>query len=122
MTGDLESLSALPPILRLLLVTDGTVTRCLQAYFDEPVNVECLAQAQDELDQDVPSLQLASGNGALTRSVRLVGANTRRRYVYAQSMLNPGALNSEITGALLAGRMGIGELLQDRQFETRREI
>ena len=35
----------LPPLLRILLVTDGTVTKTLEAYYWERISVDQLAQA-----------------------------------------------------------------------------
>ena len=42
--GGTVPLAHLPPFLRSLLVTDGTVTKILEAYFWEPVLVDTLAQ------------------------------------------------------------------------------
>ena len=43
--GHAIPLAELPPFLRALLVTDGTVTKILEAYFWEPVVVDTLSSA-----------------------------------------------------------------------------
>jgi hypothetical protein len=50
------ALEALPPFLRTLLVTDGTVTKHLEAYFWEEVAVENLGQGMVRLATPFPWL------------------------------------------------------------------
>ena len=47
-------MEALPPFLRTLLVTDGTVTKSLEAFFWENIKVEMRMQEQCWLTQDLP--------------------------------------------------------------------
>lgn len=115
-------MEALPPFLRTLLVTDGTVTKSLEAYFWEPVSVENLGQHEVELTEDVPWLGIKKGSSALVREVLLRGQNSQNIYAYAKSILNLGLLPAPIREDLLAGKIGIGEMLRERGLETYREI
>ena len=45
---DDDLVSTLPPILRSLLVTDGTISRVLEAYFWEPIDTEMIRQERLE--------------------------------------------------------------------------
>ena len=42
--GEEVDLSLLPPFLRTLLVTDGTVTKSLEAFYWEPIKVVSITQ------------------------------------------------------------------------------
>ncbi len=115
-------LERLPPFLRTLLVADGTVTKSLEAYFWEPVDVVQLSQAPRVLAEPVPALELAVGAEVFERRVQLIGAESRRPYAEAHSLIRLTALPGALREDLLAGRIGIGELLRECGLETYREI
>lgn len=115
-------MEALPPFLRTLLVTDGTVTKSLEAYFWEPISIENLGQREIQLTEDVPWLGMEMGADALVREVLLRGENSRNIYAYAKSIINIRLLPSSIGDDLLAGKIGIGEILRERGLETYREV
>lgn len=115
-------IETIPPFLRVLLVTDGTVTKSLEAYFWEPVLVENLGQRPVLLEEDMPWVGIKRGDEALHREVRLKGADSGRVYAYAESWLRLELLPDQIRADLLAGKIGIGEVLRERGLETYREI
>lgn len=116
------AIDRLPAFLRVLLVTDGTVTKSLEAYFWEPITVEPVAQRTTVAARALPALDLAAGAAVLERQVRLIGAHRGDVYVYAESVLRLEALSAALREDLLAGRIGIGEMLRERGLETYREI
>lgn len=115
-------IAKLPPFLRVLLSMDGTVTKALEGFFWEPIEVENLGQEEVALAHDVPWLELAKGASALNRRVRLVGEQSGTVYAYPQSTLRLDLLPVEVRRDILAGRIGIGELLRECGLETYREI
>jgi chorismate-pyruvate lyase len=115
-------MEALPPFLRTLLVTDGTVTKHLEAFFWEQVEVENLGQAEATLAHDVPWLEMHAGDSVLRRYVRLHGAESGRVYAHAESLIRLTSLPEKLRVDLLHGRIGIGELLREKGLETYREI
>ena len=115
-------IEALPPFLRVLLVTDGTVTKSLEAYFWEPLEVENLGQSPVTLLHDVDWVGIRKGEVALQREVRLKGIESGTVYAYAKSLLRLEFLPEQVKDDLLAGRIGIGELLRERGLETYREV
>lgn len=115
-------MEALPPFLRTLLVTDGTVTKHLEAYFWEQVEVENLGQAETVLEREVPWLEMRAGDAVLQRRVRLHGAESGRVYAHAESLIRLASLPDRLRADLLEGRIGIGELLREKGLETYREI
>ena len=115
-------LEDLPPLLRTLLVTDGTVTKVLEAYFWEPVEVQALHLDVAHTSQAIPWLTLAAGEEVLTRRVELRGARSQRAYAEAFSVVTLAAFDPPLREALVSGSVGIGVLLRESGLETYREI
>ncbi len=113
---------ALPPILRVLLTTDGTVTKTLEAYFCERVEVRRVAQRLQPLGQALPALELGEGAEVLGRRVQLCGATSDRLYAQAESFICPQALPEAHFQALLEGSMGIGEIIRESGLESYRKL
>lgn len=115
-------LQKLPPFLRTLMITDGTVTKSLEAYFWEQVIVDTLSQEEIDFPVDQEWLGIKKGDRVLQREVRLKGAETDKVYVYARSLIRMEALPDHLKEALLSGKIGIGELVRECGLETYREI
>jgi len=120
-------LERLPPFLRALLVTDGTVTKILEAYFWEAIAVEVLSQTKLELASDLPFIETKAGETVVKRAVLLRGERSDHIYAYADSYfkIHQGqshGLDAQLADELLAGHIGIGELLREMGLETFREI
>ena len=102
--------ACLPPILRVLLSVDGTVTGVLEAWFGEPVAVEMLR------------MQMGEGDVTADRAVLLTGERTQRRFAHAVSSLDLAALPVVMRDGLVKGTRGIGRLMHDERLETYREL
>lgn len=119
---DAMDMEALPPFLRTLLVTDGTVTKSLEAFFWEKIRVEKRWQEPVWLTQALPFIDAEPGDHALKRDVILKGESTADIYAYASSFLRMDLLEESIRQQMLEGKIGIGELLREIGLETYREI
>lgn len=111
-----------PPFLRALLVTDGTVTKFLEAYLWEPIEVRKLFQQEVSLEADVDWLELRKGSQVLKRQVLLEGTVSRKVYTFAESLIRLDRLSRVLRQEIIKGRLGIGELLRDQRLETYREM
>lgn len=120
--GEAFQFAALPAFLRVLLSTDGTVTKSLESYFWEPVRVENLGQGYSVLAQDEPVVACAAGARVLRRRVQLVGQHSGHTYALADSLVRDDLLPASVRQDLAAGLVGIGELLRECSLETYREI
>ena len=125
-------LADLPPFLRSLLTTDGTVTKTLESFFWEPVKVthvqqsleyrsNSLDRANNVEDFDV-YLNVNPGEAFLSRHVELMGQNTHRHYLSANSTFAIEHLPGKIRQDLEAMNIGIGEILRECGLETYRKI
>lgn len=116
------SLAALPPFLRTLMVTDGTVTKSLEAYYWEPVRIEDVIIRQTHAEAAIEWLDVATGEALIVRSVQLRGGVSRRLYASAFSIIRTAPLPASLQGRLLSGEIGIGELIREVGIETYREL
>lgn len=120
--GSTLSVQDLPPLLRTLLVTDGTVTKVLEAYFWEPVKVHALHLEVVRAECPIPWLSLAAGGEVLSRKVQLIGERSATLYTEAFSVVRLDLFAAPLRQALVDGKVGIGVLLRESGLETYREI
>lgn len=116
------NLRALSPYQRALLVIDGTVTKFIEAYTMEPVQVVLIDQDERELTEDHVWLDLPKGARVIARQVLLQGKYDRTLYAYAASLLVYDRLPEAVRADLKLHPGGLGRILLKQQLETRREI
>ncbi len=121
-SGEKLDLRRLPPFLRTLLTTDGTVTKSLESFFWEPVKVENRGQRRISLPANEDLIERRAGQQVLQRNIELRGANSGKVYAKASSLICIEMLEPHIARELEEGKMGIGELLRECGLETYREI
>lgn len=118
-TLDIESM---PAILRVLLITDGTVTKSIEAFYWERVHVDQLGQKPTTAPEDFRWPGVKKGEAMLDRTVRLRGESSGVIYAFAHSLIRLEVLPQSLRDDLIAGRIGIGEMLRERGLETYREV
>ena len=116
------NIAELPPILRTLLVTDGTVTKTLEAFFWEPIGITPQQQQLITLNEPLKDLGCSANSKVLQRDVIIAGQHTHQIYTTASSLLNIEPLPEKVQQQLIAGEIGIGELLRDQGLETFRQV
>ena len=118
--------SRLTPLQRALLVTDGTVTRLIEAYTFSPVEVMPLRETKRTLDVEHAWLELPIGDPVVTREVVLQTPATDTQapqiHAYAISHIVCQRLPSSVVEGLKSGIGGLGALLQKTIWETRRDL
>lgn len=115
-------LAELPPFLRALLVTDGTVTKILEAYFWEPVTVRALEQDFWTTERPVDWLGIGAGEQVLIRLAHLTGTDSGRTYAEAFSVIRPDLIPATFRQRLIDREIGIGVLIRDSGLESYREV
>lgn len=125
MSGEIN-IAQLTPFQRALIVTDGTVTRLIEAYTLAPVEVVLLHQAEQTLCTEHIWLELPSGTPVIARQVVLqtpsIGNETPKTQAYATSLIVPQHLPKGILDGLESDPSGLGGILQNSGLETRREL
>jgi chorismate-pyruvate lyase len=115
-------LAELPPFLRALLVTDGTVTKILEAYFWEPVAVDTLEQRFETAQSAVPWIEVQAGDRCLVRDARLRGTASGRIFAEAYSLIRTEPIPPGFRQRLIDREIGIGALIRDSGLESYREV
>lgn len=112
----------IPPLLRIMLTTDNSVTSCLEAYFLEEIDVEIILQKEIEAEGANPLLDILPGDNVIERLVVIQGRSSGRKYLLAQSMIGLKNIDDVIKKEILSKKMGIGDVLRGNRVETYREI
>ena len=115
-------LGALDSFLRNLLVTDGTVSRSLEAHTLKPVVVEPVEQSQAHPPPWAAAhLQLEHEQPCVRRRVVMRISGTEPS-VWAESFVVPARVPAEFLRALRDHRQGIGGVLTQLKLESWREL
>ena len=120
--GAVIPLAELPPFLRALLVTDGTVTKALEAWFWEPVAVDTLEQRFETAAEPVPWIGLNAGDPCLLREARLRGVHSGLTFALALSLIRTELIPQDFRRRLIDREIGIGALIRDSGLESYREV
>ncbi len=110
----------LPPFIRVLLSTDGTVTKSLESYFWEPVAV--LRRAQRVLDTHERLKDFDVADALWLREVDLVGVHSQRCFARAISYVRFTLLPDDLRQQLERDELGIGGIIRALELETYRKI
>jgi chorismate-pyruvate lyase len=116
------NLRALTPYQRALLVIDGTVTKFIEAYTMEPVDIIRLGQAVRPLTDDHAWLDAPKGVAVIARHVLEQGRYSQTPYAYAVSLIVPERIPETVAQGLEVDGGSLGRLLLGGQLETRREV
>lgn len=120
------NLARLTSFQRGLLVTDGTVTRFIEAYTLLPVEVSLLQQVKQTLSTENIWLHLSAGEEVISRQVVLQtqfqNASSPIIHTYADSLIVPQRLSKSFLDELDSDEQGLGGLLCRSGLETRREL
>ena len=115
-------LHTLTPFQRALLVLDGTVTKFIEAYTLEPLDIVRLDQATQVLPEDHYWLAAPKGTEVGLRQVLIRSKSSLTAYAYAVSLLVFERLPDRVRYGIEIQGEGIGRLLNDSELETRREV
>ena len=106
---------------RVLLMTDGTLTKMLEVYAQEHLQVVKLREVEHPLADDIPAMWVRAGEAAIHRTILLSGQNTQRNWLYAESIILPDRLDLQFRYRLLSTRVPIGRLWSEHKLETFKE-
>ena len=115
------ALADLPPVLRMLLVKDGTVTSAIAAYYLEDIATSQVDQSATTLTAQDPWLKLPVGAQVIRRRVTLQSGDGETLFVYAESLLAATRLPPDMRKALAAPDSNLGRILREDRSETLRE-
>jgi len=115
-------LTQLTPFQRALLAIDGTVTKFIEAYTLEAIEIIRLKQETKPIKTNYKWLDLLPNTPVIERQVLLRGQRTANIYVYAISVLIQERLTDDIKQGVQSDSGGLGRILLSSQIENRREL
>lgn len=114
---------ALSPLQRVLLGTDGSVTRILELACGAPVAVTTRLQEVVQADAAVAEkLAIRPGEEVNHRIVELKNTRSGETLIYAESYTPLSRLSPSFRDDLMRADIPIGKILEYHRLETRREI
>jgi chorismate-pyruvate lyase len=122
LTEGTPEFAMLPAFLRVLLGSDGTVSRALKAYFSENIEVQVINNAEFRSDRSHPEINIGPGDHILRRRVTLRGGATGTVYLFADSVIAATGGTLHLRKRLIEDNIGIGELIREERLETYREV
>jgi chorismate-pyruvate lyase len=116
------NLRTLSAVERALLVIDGTVTRFLEAYMMEPIDIIRLGETRERLTRPHVWLELPKGEAVVSRRVLLRGRYSDHVYASAASLVVPYRVKNAVQP--VDGRIpeGLGRMLLNGRTEQYREL
>ena len=119
---DKQLLAGLSVFQKILLVTDGTVTKMLEQYLDESIKAyklyECIENRFRQLPKVHQKTLSANNLPVLHREILLQGQSTLKHWVYAESSLVLNNIDLEFRKELFSSGQPIGKLWMKYQVET----
>ncbi len=112
----------LHPVMRALMIADGTVTMAIEAIYREPVIVALQQQEALKLEQTVPLLNVAANKELFFRHVELRGKLSEKTYVSAYSLLKREALDDQLWTKLKNKEVGMGVVLRNAAQGSFRKV
>jgi len=116
---DLHNLSM---IQKMLMITDGTLTELLEAYWNEQIYIAKLSEEVIHDAKNIQSLDVKQGENVLERKILLQGTVSKRNWLYAESLIMPGRLETQFREDLTESRIPIGKLWKKYRTETFKEM
>lgn len=116
-----EEIRKLSRDLRILVATNGTLTRILGMVADEEISVEIINQQIHRVRRETGESGQLSGGRVLQRHVLLTGRKSGHRFVAAESLISVDLLPREITASLANSECPIGEIMAASRIETFKE-
>lgn len=113
----------LSDVQKILLTTDGSVTRILEVLTGKTVVIKTKIKTSIKADEDLArDLEIKSGDIVNYRVVHLKNPNSDRVLIFARSWTPIIGLNKAIRKDLTSADIPIGKILIKHKIETRREI
>lgn len=112
----------LKPLQRIILTSNGTVTKLLEDLLGEQLTVVKLHETVAVHEQAIPYLELPAQQQVIQRKICLQGMKTGINWLYAESIIVPTRLDPSFRDDLLESQIPIGNLWSKHRVETFKEI
>jgi chorismate-pyruvate lyase len=112
----------LSPFQRIILISNGTLTKLLENLVKEQLTVIKLHEYEEINEDAIPYLELSAKHPVIHRKICLQGQNTGINWLYAESIIVPERLPPLFRLELLESETPIGKLWSKHRVETFKEL
>jgi chorismate-pyruvate lyase len=114
--------SKLSQIQRIILIADGTLTKILEAFLFEKINLVKISEELIKSNFDIAPLAVKANEEIIIRKILLQGKDSKTNWIYAKSIIAIGRLSEEHRNKLINSMQTIGKLFLENRTETFKEI
>ena len=107
--------------LRILIASNGTLTRILGIVADDEIVVQIVEQQVQNMASKMPDLEQLPSGRVLQRRILLKGRSSGDPFVAAESLVAIDLLPPAITASLMKTERPIGEIMAASCLETFKE-
>ena len=107
---------------KILVRTNGSITRLLETCFSEQIQLVKLSEYVGQIETELPHLHLKEKGRVLSREVLLQGKISYRNFIYASSRILIDNLKPQFADELLNSKTPIGKIWLEQRVETFKEI
>ncbi len=107
--------------LRILIASNGTLTRILGIVADDEIAVQIVEQQVDGTASGIADLEQLPGDRVLRRRILLKGRSSGHPFVAAESLIAVDLLPPAITTSLIETERPIGEIMAASCLESFKE-
>jgi chorismate lyase len=116
-----EEIRKLNRDLRILIASNGTLTRILGIVANDEIVVQIVEQQVHGISPRISDLEQLPGGRILQRRILLKGRSSGHPFVAAESLIAVDSLPPAITTSLTQSERPIGEIMADSRLETFKE-
>ena len=114
--------TALSPLLRLLLLSDGTMTHILETLFLEKIGFELKEQSEIiPSEEEAHRLSIPKGEKVIKRQGWLVVKKSQKRVLYVDSILSCSQRFPSFYQEISLGEKPLGQIIEDQNLLARRD-
>lgn len=115
-------LAKLSPLQRIILISNGTLTKLLENLLSEQLTVIKSYESLEISAEAIPYLELPAQQSVISRKICLQGQTSGINWLYAESIIIPERLPSLFRQELLESQIPIGKLWTKHRVETFKEL
>jgi len=103
---------------KIILQCDGSLTRLLEVMFNEQFELKVLHEEISHCNKSMKELALKENDEFMERKIILSGCQTKKTYLYAESVIALKHLTPQFHHALIDKSQPIGKIWEDQKVET----
>jgi len=107
---------------RILLIVDGTLTKILETYLNEVIQVVKISEKILSITQDIVPLDICAGTEVMKRKILLQGETSQRNWLYAESTIVLDRIGEKFREQLINSHIPIGKLWLEHKTELFKEV